>query len=126
MGLDFQKVQGHVRVRFQVEIHRALARAGLVVTITVWKPLLTLQHVHRCTSRVECGYLHRNKPLVVKPAKMELKAVDVIGGTRWVVVPVKKAPGVKVGCYILPSGVLLSPTGKRRGTGIWRAGRSRY
>ena len=70
MGLDFQKVQGHVRVRFQVEIHRALARAGLVVTITVWKPLLTLQHVHRCTSRVECGYLHRNKPLVVKPAKI--------------------------------------------------------
>jgi len=43
--------------------------------------------------------LHRNKPLVVKPAKMELKAVDVIGGTRWVVVPVKKAPSVKVGCY---------------------------
>ena len=84
MGLDFQKVQGHVRVRFQVEIHRALARAGLVVTITVWKPLLTLQHVHRCTSRVECGYLHRNKPLVVKPAKiLELKAVNVIGGTRW-------------------------------------------
>ena len=105
MGLDFQKVQGHVRVRFQVEIHRALARAGLVVTITVWKPLLTLQHVHRRTSLVECGYLHRNKPLVVKPAKMELKAVDVIGGTRWefvVVVPVKKAPSVKVGCYILP------------------------
>lgn len=99
MGLDFQKVQGHVRVRFQVEIHRALARAGLVVTITVWKPLLTLQHVHRRTSRVECGYLHRNKPLVVKPAKMELKAVDVIGCTRWVVVPVKKAPSVKVGCY---------------------------
>ena len=89
-----------MRVRFQVEIHRALARAGLVVMITVWKPLLTLQHVHRRTSRVECGYLHCSKPLVVKPAKMELKAVDVIGGTRWVVVPVKKAPGVKVGCYI--------------------------
>ena len=82
MGLDFQKVQGHVRVRFQVEIHRALARAGLVVTITVWKPLLTLQHVHRCTSRVECGYLHCNKPLIVKTAKiLELKAVDAIGDT---------------------------------------------
>ena len=61
MGLDFQKVQGHVRVRFQVKIHRALARAGLVVTITVWKPLLTLQHVHRCTSLVECCYLHHDK-----------------------------------------------------------------
>ena len=35
MGLDFQKVQGHVRVRFQVEIHRALARAGLAVVIMV-------------------------------------------------------------------------------------------
>jgi hypothetical protein len=112
VGLDFQKVQGHVRVRFQVEIHRALARAGLVVTITVWKPLLTLQHVHRRTSRVECGYLHRNKPLVVKPAKMELKAVDVIGGTRWVVVPVKKAPGVKVGCYILPFWCFAIPYGQ--------------
>ena len=52
-----------MRVRFQVEIHRALVRAGLAVTITVWKPLLTLQHDHRCTSRVECCYLHRNKPL---------------------------------------------------------------
>ena len=88
MGLDFQKVQGHVRVRFQVEIHRALARAGLVVTITVWKPLLTLQHVHRRTSRVECGYLHRNKPLVVK-----VKAAKTLplGNAR------KKAPGVKSG-----------------------------
>ena len=124
MGLDFLKFQGHLMVRFQVEIHRALARAGLAVTITVWKPLLTLQHVHRRTSLVECGYLHCNKPLVVKvKAAKTLPLGNAIAR--------KKAPCVKSGllhppllvfCYPLRANAVGRGFGERRGGDLMRGG----
>ena len=92
MGLDFQKFQGHVMVRFQVEIHLALVRAGLAVMITVWKPLLTLQHVHRCTSRVKCCYLHCNKPLYWPGGSASEKGTQC---EKWVVTLTDKHMGMR-------------------------------
>ena len=121
MGLDFQKVQGHVRVRFQVEIHRALARAGLVVTITVWKPLLTLQHVHRRTSRVECGYLHRNKPLVVKVKAAKTLLLVMREKGSWCKSGLLHPP-LLVFCYPLRANAVGRGFGERRGGDLMRGG----